>query len=132
MVADHSTFYQGMSGNYDTLRYKIPLVMAGGAVVRPVKIPVYASQIDIAATLLYQLGLPHDEFKFSKNILNPDSPHFGYFTNNNLFGMITAGNQLGYDCDLHSVTGDYGNNKGENLKKGKALLQVLYDDLAIR
>jgi phosphoglycerol transferase MdoB-like AlkP superfamily enzyme len=28
------------------------------------------SQIDIAATLLYQLGLPHQDFTFSKNILN--------------------------------------------------------------
>lgn len=132
MVADHSIYYEGMSGNYDTLRYRIPLLMAGGAVNQAMKVPVYASQIDIAATLLYQLDLPHEEFKFSKNILNPASPHFGYFTNNNLFGMITAGNQLVYDCDLRSVTGDSGNNKGENLKKGQAFLQVLYDDLAKR
>lgn len=58
----------------------IPLILIGGAIKEPHVIDTYASQIDIAATLLSQLGLPHDEFTFSKDILNPSSPHFGYFT----------------------------------------------------
>lgn len=132
MVADHSMRYFDASDNHDTLRYRIPLLMVGGAVKTPVKVDAYASQIDIAATLLYQLGIPHKDFVFSKNILNPDSPHFGYFTNSNLFGMITSGNQLVYDCDLNEVTTDQGSNKGENLIKGKAFLQILYDDLSKR
>lgn len=131
MVADHGMLYKDMD-NQDTLRYKIPLLMVGGAVSKPLKIPVYASQIDIAATLLYQLGIDHQDFKFSKNILNPASPHFGYFTNSNLFGMVTPENQLVFDCNQNSVSKDSGSKKGENLNKGKAFLQILYDDLAKR
>ena len=68
----------------------IPLILIGGAIKQPLVVDTYASQIDIAATLLAQLGLPHDEFTFSKNIMNPASPHFAYFTRPNYFGMITA------------------------------------------
>ena len=95
-------------------------------------IDTYASQIDIAATLLSQLGLPHDEFTFSKDILNPSSPHFGYFTRPNYFGMVTPENQLVYNLDANTVQLDEGTEKGANLEKGKAFLQKLYDDLAKR
>lgn len=83
-------------------------------------------------TLLAQLGVPHDDFTFSKNILNPSSPHFGYFTRPNFFGMVTPENQLVYNLDANTVQLDEGPEKGANLEKGKAFLQKLYDDLAKR
>lgn len=129
MVPDHAATYPAGIDNHNMERYQIPLLMVGGALKHPMRVDAYASQIDIAATLLSQLNLPHDEFMFSKNIVNPASPHFGYFTNSNLFGMITANNQLVYDCDADEVVYDKGINKGENLTKGKAFLQTLYDDL---
>ena len=110
----------------------IPLILIGGAIKEPRVIDTYASQIDIAATLLSQLGLPHDEFTFSKDILNPSSPHFGYFTRPNYFGMVTPENQLVYNLDANTVQLDEGTEKGANLEKGKAFLQKLYDDLAKR
>ena len=110
----------------------IPLILLGGAIKEPRVIDTYASQIDIAATLLAQLGLPHDDFTFSKNILNPSSPHFGYFTRPNFFGMVTPENQLVYNLDANTVQLDEGPEKGANLEKGKAFLQKLYDDLAKR
>ena len=70
--------------------------------------------------LCSQLGLPHDEFTFSKNIFNPSSPHFGYFTEPTLFGMVTAENQLVYNLDANTVQIDEGTEKGANLEKGKA------------
>ena len=89
----------------------------------------FASQIDIAATLLYQLGIDHSEFTFSKNMLNPASPHFGYFTEPSFFGMVTDTNQLVYNLDGEKVMLDEGSEKGRNLLPGKAFLQKLYDDL---
>lgn len=112
--------------------HTIPLIFIGGAVKEPQTVDTYASQIDIAATLLGQLGLPHDDFTFSKNIFNPNSPHFGYFTEPTLFGMVTSDNQLVYNLDANAVQLDEGKNKGGNLEKGKAFLQKLYDDLAKR
>jgi len=110
----------------------IPLIFVGGAVRQPLDVDAYASQIDIAATLLAQLGLPHDEFTFSKNILNPASPHFAWFTRPDYFGMVTADNQLVYSLDANAVMLDEGTAKGANLEKGKAFLQKLYDDFAKR
>ena len=112
--------------------HTIPLILIGGAVKEPRVVDTYASQIDIAATLLSQLGLPHDDFTFSKNIFNPSSPHFGYFTEPTLYGMVTAENQLVYNLDANTVQIDEGTEKGANLEKGKAFLQKLYDDLAKR
>lgn len=132
MVPDHAAAYPAGIDNHSIERYQIPLLIAGGALRQPMKVDAYASQIDIAATLLSQLNLPHEEFMFSKNIVNPASPHFGYFTNGNLFGMVSADNQLVYDCDAGKVVYDEGTNKGENLKKGQAFLQTLYDDLSKR
>ncbi len=110
----------------------IPLILIGGAIKEPQVIDTYASQIDIAATLLAQLGVPHNDFTFSKNILNPASPHFGYFTRPDFFGMVTPENQLVFNLDANAVQLDEGTEKGANLEKGKAFLQKLYDDLAKR
>lgn len=112
--------------------HTVPLIFIGGAVKEPRVVDTYASQIDIAATLLSQLGLPHDEFTFSKNMMNPNAPHFAYFTEPTLFGMLTPENQLVYNLDANAVQIDEGTQKGANLEKGKALLQKLYDDLAKR
>lgn len=111
---------------------RLPLILIGGAIKEPRVVDTYASQIDIAATLLSQLGLPHEEFTFSKDIMNPASPHFGYFTRPTYFGMITPENQLVYNLDANAVQMDEGTEKGANLEKGKAFLQKLYDDLAKR
>lgn len=131
LVPDHQGCYPPNLDN-PVERHHIPLVIIGGAVKKPLRIDTYASQIDIAATLLCQLGLPHDDFTFSKNILNPASPHFGYFTEPSLFGMITDKNALVFNCDANAIVIDEGKQKSANLEYGKAFLQKLYDDLAKR
>jgi phosphoglycerol transferase MdoB-like AlkP superfamily enzyme len=132
LVPDHAGGYPSDIDNLLPVRYQIPLLIVGGAVKAPVRIDSYASQIDIAATLLAQLKLPHEEFTFSKNIVNPSSPHFAYFTYPNAFGMLTLENQLVFDCDADRIYSDTGSQPGENLRKGKAFLQKLYDDLGKR
>ena len=130
-IADHAAHYPSL-GYFEEARYRIPLLIAGGAVKGPARIETYASQIDLAATLLYQLGLPHDAFTFSKNILNPDAPHFGFFSFPNGMGMATPENILIYDCDSGRTELDTGAAQGTNLEPAKAYLQKLYDDLGSR
>ena len=132
LVPDHQGVYPTGLSNFSTSRYHIPLIMVGGAVRRPKTIDVYGSQQDIAATLLSQLGLPHHDFLFSKNLLDPASPHFAFFTVPDAFGLITADNQLIYDCQGSKVVLDEGSEKSKNLSMGKAYLQKLYDDIAKR
>lgn len=131
-VPDHQGGYPETLHNFMVERYRIPLLMAGGAVCRPRRIDVYGSQHDLAATLLAQLGLPHGEFTFSKDMLNPASPHFAFFTVPDAFGMVTAENQLIFDNQAGSVVVNEGKEPDQNLLPGKAYLQKLYDDLAGR
>ena len=132
LVPDHQGVYPGGLSNFTTERYHIPLIMIGGAVSRAMKIDAYGSQQDIAATLLSQLGLPHGDFLFSKDLLNPLSPHFAFFTVPDAFGMITPENQLIFDCQGGKIVLDEGPDKSKNLPLGKAYLQKLYDDIANR
>ncbi|MBQ8674245.1 MAG: sulfatase-like hydrolase/transferase [Bacteroides sp.] len=132
LVPDHLGAYPEQLDNFSLERYRIPLLMIGGAVRQPRCIDVYGSQQDLAATLLAQLGLPHDEFTFSKDMLNPDSPHFAFFTVPDAFGMVTSDGQVIYDNQAGRVVWEAGEAAGENLLKGKAYLQKLYDDLASR
>lgn len=131
-VPDHLGAYPEHIDNLSVERYRIPLLMVGGAVREPRRIDVYGSQHDIAATLLAQLALPHDEFVFSKDMLNPASPHFAFFTVPDAFGMVTADNQVIFNCQAGTVVVDEGTAKGKNLPLGKAYLQKLYDDIAKR
>lgn len=131
LVPDHQGGYPARVEN-PVERHRIPLVITGGAVNGAGRIDTYASQIDLAATLLHQLGLPHGEFTFSKNVLNPASPHFAYFTEPSLFGMVIPENSLVFNCDANTVIANEGTQKGANLEPGKAFLQKLYDDLSKR
>lgn len=132
LVPDHLGAYPEGISNLAVERYRIPLLMIGGAVRQPRHIDVYGSQHDIAATLLAQLGLSHEAFTFSKDMLNPDAPHFAFFTVPDAFGMVTPDNRLVFDCQADAVAVDEGTAKGKNLLLGKAYLQKLYDDLAKR
>lgn len=131
-VPDHLGAYPEHIDNLSVERYQIPLLMVGGAIRKPGRIEAYGSQHDIAATLLAQLALPYDEFLFSKDMLNPASPHFAFFTVPDAFGMVTADNRVVFDCQAGAVVVDEGTAKGKNLALGKAYLQKLYDDIAER
>lgn len=130
LVPDHLGAYPEQMGLMDVNRYHIPLLMIGGAVRAPRKVDVYASQQDLAATLLAQLDIPHGEFRFSKDIFNPHNPHFAFFTMPDAFGMLTDENQLIFNNQSGEIAVDEGEHPGLNLPKGKAYLQKLFDDIA--
>ena len=132
LVPDHLGAYPERIGNLETGRYRIPLLIVGGAVRGPERIDVYGSQQDNAATLLAQLSIPHGEFTFSKDMLNPASPHFAFFTVPDAFGFLTPDNQLIFNNEADAIVVDEGPKKGQNLSLGQAYLQKLYDDIAKR
>lgn len=132
LVPDHLGAYPEGIDNLTVERYQIPLLLLGGAVRRPCHVDVIGSQQDIAATLLARLGLPHEEFLFSKDMLCAESPHFAFFTVPDAFGMVTDENRLIFNCQADAVALDEGEEPGRNLLPGKAYLQKLYDDIAHR
>lgn len=128
-VPDHVGGYKEQLNDHDRSRYQIPLILAGGAISRPMKVGIIGSQHDIAATLLGQLGVEHREFTFSKNMMSDATPKFAFFAVNDAFGVVSEENSLIYDNRAKRIVYDKG-EKGFNLKRGQAYLQKLYDDLA--
>ena len=128
-VPDHVGGYKENLNDHDRSRYQIPLILAGGAISRPMKVGIIGSQHDIAATLLGQLGVEHREFTFSKNMMSDATPKFAFFAVNDAFGVVSEENSLIYDNRAKQIVYDKG-EKGFNLKRGQAYLQKLYDDLA--
>ena len=132
-VSDHGYPYPKDVVNYEPRRYHIPMLWIGGAVKEPVVIDKLANQTDLAATLLNQLGIDHDTFTFSRNILSPDYPEYAFYTYSNGFGFIDSTGISVYDNEGNKPLIE-APRKGSDLRlrKGKALLQTLYDDLGNR
>lgn len=134
LVSDHGFCYPSDLTNYEPRRYHIPMVWLGGAVSATRKIDTFACQTDLVATLLRQLGLPIDDFRFSKDILAPSEPHFAFYTYNNGFGFVDSTGYSAFDNESGRTLSPSGDGQEETmrLEKGKALLQTLYDDLGSR
>jgi phosphoglycerol transferase MdoB-like AlkP superfamily enzyme len=92
---------------------------------------VVSSHIDIAPTLLHQLGYPKEAFRWGKDIFNPYYQHFAYFEVNNGFGFITDSSSLVHFTIDNNASRTY--FVGDDLqkeplqKKGKAYSQHLFE-----
>lgn len=128
-VADHGYPYPDGLQNVDIRRYHIPMLWMGGAIRQPMVVHTYASQIDIATSVLAQMHQSHTDYLFGKDIFNPTSPEYGYFTFHNGFGVVDSLGYLVYDCNANRVA----NSNVKDLKKyemqGKTLLQKTFIEI---
>lgn len=130
-LADHGmqSYPQGLN-NSDAERFRIPMVWIGGAVKDSVVVDGYGSQNDLAATLLSQLKVKHDNFRFSKDMLNPGVHKFAFYSYVNGFSMIDSTGTVIYDNDKQSVISQSANPELE--KDAKAYFQTMYSDFGSR
>ena len=130
LVADHGYPYPRTLTYNEPLRHRIPMIWTGGAVARPRVVEDYAAQIDIAATLLAQLGIAHDDFDYSKDIFAPTPPRkFAYYTFNDGFGVVDASGEAVWDATAgRAVTA----TNPELLDVGRTMLQTTYTDIGRR
>lgn len=108
----------------------IPFLLTGGAANEPRRIDTFCSQTDIAATILGQMGLPHDDFPFSRDVTADTYGYpFAFNTFNNGFNLRDSTGYTVYD----NVAGKaiYGADERRE-HTGKVILQTLYDDLSAR
>ena len=133
LVSDHGYPYPADVKNEEPRRYQIPMLWLGGVIQKPAVITRYANQTDLAATLLHLLGLPHEDFTFSRNIFSPDYPEYAFYTYSNGFGFIDSTGVTVYDNEGNKPIIE-STQEGSDLRirKGKALLQTRYDDLGGR
>lgn len=88
LVTDHGSRV-GSYASYDKIRYNIPMLWLGGALnIRDTIIHKIGSQTDIPLTLLNQLDLPSEDFKFGKDLFSEDSKSFAYYTHNDGYGFL--------------------------------------------
>ena len=108
----------------------IPFILTGGAANEPRRIDTFCSQTDIAATVLGQMGLPHDDFIFSRDVTADTYRYpFAFNTFNNGFNLRDSTGYTVYDNVAGKAT--YGaDERREHI--GKVILQTLYDDLSAR
>lgn len=132
IVPDHLGAWPRNADSFKTWRFHVPLIWTGGMIKRPEVVPVYGSQQDIAATVLGQLGINHQDMTFSKDLFSDAFHHSAFFMMNDGFGLIDDDNTVIYDNKLQRVRVDTGRLRGKNIKNGKATAQVLFDDIARR
>ena len=127
LVADHGHPLPGRREIKDKERYHIPLLMVGGAVKKDTVIEKYASQTDLANTLLGQLSKPSASFTFSKNILSENAPSFAPYFFNDGVGFVSPGQYVIYD----NVGQQFLRGEGagpEDLERTKSYEQILFKD----
>ena len=110
-------------------KHHIPLVFTGGAIKQPMNITNIGSQTDIAATLLHQLDIPHNEFIFSKNILDANTSHYAFISSPTLFGFIDKDGHVMFSYEANKIIETSGTDSISHLNNAKAFIQKLYNDL---
>lgn len=130
-IPDHSvTGYPDGISQTDRNRNHIPLLLLGGAVKEAKRIDVTFNQSDLAATLLAQLQLPADEFRFSRNILGEQYAYpFAYHCYNNGISLMDSTGFSVYDLNSgKEIMQQPSEGGGERIKRAKAILQTTYGD----
>jgi phosphoglycerol transferase MdoB-like AlkP superfamily enzyme len=127
LVADHGHRQPGNKEAKDKERFKIPLLMIGGAVKKDTVIHTFGGQTDIVNTLLGQLATPSDDFKFSKDMLNKDVKSFAAYFFNDGYGFLTPDSYIIYDNPGKQFLKSVGATHKEH-ELSKAYQQILYSD----
>ena len=133
IVADHShNSYRNWS--FTTPAYhKIPMLFYGEVIkeeFRGLKVNRLSNQMDLATTLLNQLRLDSTPFKWSRDLFNPYSPEFAYYSFEEGLGWISQNGHFVYDARVDHYNEDTVPDelKEKTKKQGKSFLQVLFEE----
>lgn len=131
LTPDHAMKYPDTLSNHLPERYKIPVLWLGGAIKGAMEVNTLGSQIDIAPTLLAQMGLSTHDFTFGKDLFDQQIQPFAFYSFIDGFGMITPESKVVFDCKAQRSIVQEGekSHTKHNEETGKAFLQTLYHDL---
>jgi phosphoglycerol transferase MdoB-like AlkP superfamily enzyme len=129
MLPDHGIGYDNLDNSNPLLNH-IPMIWIGGAVKVPRRIEKICNQTDLPATLLAQLGLNHDSFTFSRDVLSMTYKNpFAIHTYDDGFTMIDSSGFVNYDFISNRVVLEKGTGSEKQIKRAKAILQAASKDL---
>lgn len=131
LLPDHGKGYPAGLTEASPQRSRIPMLWLGGAVRGPRRVGTLCSQSDLAATLLGQLGINHDEFRFSRDVLSDTYTYpTAFHTFDNGFAFIDSTGATVMDLTGGRILTDEPAPSARRLALGKAFLQKCCDDLA--
>ncbi|MDR1171140.1 MAG: sulfatase-like hydrolase/transferase [Bacteroidales bacterium] len=133
ITADHGSRHPGNIPNYHPEHFHVPMLWLGGAIAKAdTVIDAVASQTDIPLTILHQLGLQSDGYRFSRDILGTTADPFGFYDFNDGFGFVTGDTRIAFDNVSRTVIYQEGPRPEDAAEKGKAYLQVFSEDFKMR
>ena len=128
MIPDHGFLYKQ---SYDDPGFfHAPMLWMGGAIREPRKMDILMNQSDIPATLLSQMGIRHDEYPWSRNVLSKTYTYPFVYCNYPA-GLLFTDNT---GTSIYDISGDVTiveqpADDGLRVRRAKAILQTSYDQL---
>jgi phosphoglycerol transferase MdoB-like AlkP superfamily enzyme len=134
IVADHGHYLPHHLTQFSDARHRIPFLVTGGAladVLRGQRDSTYGCHVDFPVTLLAQLGLPHDQFPWGRDLFSNATAHAAFWTFNNGFGMADSSQEVVFDADGKRTIELRDSTRQADaerlLRNGKAELQLMLD-----
>ncbi len=101
ILPDHGIIYPGVHSTADLRVSHIPMLWTGGALTKYGEVDKLMNQSDLSATLLAQMGIRMDQFRFSRNVFSPSfdtRPAFAFHADKNGVTLIQSDGSWVYDC----------------------------------
>ncbi|MGK9117597.1 LTA synthase family protein [Olivibacter jilunii] len=116
-------------------RYRIPLLLYGDVLqpaYRGKRINKIGSQVDLAATLLNQLGYDAKPYTWSRDLLNDSTVPFAFFSWSDGWGAVNGHCQVAFDnvgkvMSYQKSLDSCQHSKEDLLHQGKAYMQEVYN-----
>lgn len=128
IVADHGHPQPGDDANDVPSKFHIPLVFTGGALTTKGVVSTPGSQTDIATTVLDQLQIPDENFKWGRNLLDSSGQAFAFYNFNNGFGWVSSKGFVTVDNVSGRVIHHSPDYDTSWVRLGKAYMQFSYQD----
>ncbi len=132
LVADHGHPLPGHDPNGRPSKFHIPLIFTGGALQLKGVVKSIGSQTDIATTVLHQLGINADNFKWGKDLLDSSAKQFAFYCFNNGFGFVTPSGAVTIDNVSKKIIYKDAGVDSSSINSGKAYMQQSYQDFLDR
>jgi len=129
LLPDHGYSY-GEVGEEHPMHDHVPMLWLGGAVKEPRRITQICNQTDLPATLLGQLGIDHQDYHFSRDVLSKNYTYpFATHTYNNGISMVDSTGFAVLDLNANKIVTDQCTDAQALIKKGQAILQTATREL---
>ena len=124
LLPDHGFSHLGVGEEHE-MHDHVPMLWLGGAIKEPRRIEQLCNQTDLPATLLGQLGIAHDDYPFSRDVMSRNYTYpFAVHTYNNGITMKDSTGFAVFDLNANRIIVDDSSDSEALIRKGKAILQT--------